>query len=309
MLSASDSSRLIDHLLTPQLPQGIAESGDIKLMANNIMITPRPASKSILDKVGGFGKTMKWQVTGIALLENRLWAARVAPVSATEKFYSENPVPVIVLALRKGARPIDASKIQNWQPVPPEKALIFDSVVGEKVLLRIEEEDASEGEWESLFINKGNKRRHPYQQSREDDAHHRGRDNRNPGGYQGANNSDNPPNGRQQQHYHQNQHQQRNTGGDGGRYHNSYHDDGPRRGSSNYRGRGRGGGRGNRGGNQGRGGGRGRGRGGRDGGGGNPGGPSGYRSLDDYGSGGYDGANDDRGGGGNGGGVGPVMNY
>lgn len=295
ILSAADSTRLVDHLVVPQLPPGLVESGDIKLMANNVMITPRPASKSILDKVGGFGKKLKWQITGTALLENKLWAARVAPVPETEKFYSENPVPVIVLALRKGARPIDASRIHNWQPVPPEKALVFDSTVGEKVLLRIEE-DSNEGEWESLFMNKATKRRHPYQQSREDDPYNRSRDNRDSGGYQGANNYDSP-NARQ--------HHQRHTGGDGGRYHHPYHhDDGPRRGSgSNYRGRGRGG-RGNRGGNQGRGGGRGRGRGG---GGGNTGGPAGYRSLDDYGSGGYDGTGDERGGGGAGGGVG--LNY
>lgn len=306
ILSATDSSRLIDHLLAPQLPPGLAESGDIKFMANNVLITPRPPSKSILDKVGGFGKKMKWQITGTALWENKIWAARVAPVPETATYYSENPVPVIVLGLRKGARPIDASRIQNWQPVPPEKALVFDSTVGEKVLLRIEE-DSNEGEWESLFLNKSHKRRQPYQNSREDDNYSRPRGNRESGGYQGANNYDHPPNARHQ--HHQQQQHQRHAGGDGGRHHNPHHDDGPRRGSgSNYRGRGRGG-RGNRGGNQGRGGGRGRGRGGGGRDGGNLGGPPGYRSLDDYGSGGYDGTGEERGGGGNGGGAGPVMNY
>ncbi|KAK2759839.1 hypothetical protein FQN54_002573 [Arachnomyces sp. PD_36] len=302
LLSGADSSRLIDQLLLPQLAPGLAESQDFKLMANNILITPRPASKSILNKVGGLGNKMRWQVTGLASHGNKLWAARVAPVPEGSTFHSENPVPTVLLGLRKGARPIDVNLIQNWQPVPPEKALIFDSAVGEKVLLRIDEEDANEGQWESLFANKNpNKRKHPYQQSREDGAYNRPRDNRDSGGYQGANNYDHPPHGRQQNYHNQQRHN-----GDGGRYHNTHNEDVPRRGGGpNYRGRGRG--RGNRGGDRGRGGGRGRGRGGRDG--GNPGGPSGYRSLDDYGAGGFDGASDDRGGGGSGGGAGPVMNY
>ncbi|KAL2014383.1 hypothetical protein VTN00DRAFT_1908 [Thermoascus crustaceus] len=288
IISNADSARLISQLLNPLLPPGLADSNELKYMANNILITPRPAPKSILDKVGGIGKKLSWQVTGIAVFENKLWAARVAPVPETEKYYTENPVPVIVLALRKGARPIDAGRIQNWQPVPPEKAFVFDTVVGEKVVLRVEEEDPEEGEWESQFMNKNNKRRHQ-QEYRDEDVIYPIKDTRDMGFNHQNGYDQSSPQGR---HYN---HHQRYGGNNGGHH---YHDDSSRRGGGNYRGnrgRGSGGGRG-KGGNS-RGGGRNRGR-GRDG------APPGYRSLDDYA--GYDGGYDDRSGPGGGA---PVMNY
>ena len=221
---------------------------EVKFLANNILITPRPCPNSILDKVGGIGNKIIWQITGTAVYENKIWAARVAPIPSNTTFYSENPVPIVVLALRKGARPIDAKNIQNWQPVSAERQFIFETVVGEKVQLRVEEEVEGEGEWESLFANKMNKRRHP----QEDDDGGRGQNN--------------PPTGPQQGRF---------GGDDNRRQHggnNSY------RGGNQSRGRGNGGGRhpphngrSGRGNNRG-GGGRGRARGG---------GYGGYKSLDD----------------------------
>ena len=221
---------------------------EVKFLANNILITPRPCPKSILDKVGGIGNKIIWQITGSAVYENKIWAARVAPIPSNTTFYSENPVPIVVLALRKGARPIDAKNIQNWQPVSAERQFIFETVVGEKVQLRVEEEVEGEGEWESLFANKSNKRRHP----QEDDDGGRGQNI--------------PPTGPQQGRF---------GGDDNRRQHggnNNY------RGGNQNRGRGNGGGRhpphsgrGGRGNNR-SGGGRGRARGG---------GYGGYKSLDD----------------------------
>lgn len=273
LISNADSNQLISQLLTPLLPSGLAESNDLKYMANSILITPRPAPRSILNKVGGIGKKLTWQVTGTAVFENKVWAARVAPVPATEKYYTENPLPVIVLAVRKGARPIDAGKIQNWHPVPAEKALTFETVVGEKVVLRVEEENPHEGEWESQFLNKNRKRRH--QQERDQDIL-----------YPQSCQNDEPLSQTRPQPYYNSRH-----GGS-----SRHHDDGLRRGGSHRSGRGRGGApRGK--GHSSRGGTRGRAR-GRDG------GPAGYRSLDDHV--GYDGGYEDKPGPG---GAGPVMNY
>ncbi|KAB8073674.1 hypothetical protein BDV29DRAFT_191524 [Aspergillus leporis] len=272
LISNADSSRLISQLLNPMLPSGLADSNELKYMANSILITPRPAPRSILDKVGGLGKKLNWQITGTAVFEHRVWAARLTPVPATEKYYTENPQPVVVLAVRKGARPIDAGKIQNWHPVPADKAFTLETVVGEKVVLRVEEENPHEGEWESQFLNKNHKRR--YQQERDEDILYP-----QPGGT----GHDGPAPGR---HF--------NPRHGGSNRH--YHDDGPRRGGS-YRGRGRGSGPRGRG-HGSRGGARGRGR-GRD-----AGPPQGYRSLDDYS--GHDGTYEEKPGPGTGG---PVMNY
>lgn len=252
LISNAESSRLINQLLLPILPHGLADSNDLKYMANSVLITPRPAPRSILDKVGGMGKKLSWQVTGTAVYENRVWAARMTPIPATEKYYTDNPHPIVVLAVRRGARPIDAGKIQNWTPVPADRALTLDTVVGEKVVLRVEEENPNEGEWESQFTNKNNKRRH--QQERDDDTLFP-QSRQLPHGYDGP-----PPSSRPQYSNHP-------------RHHN---DDSPRRGG--YRGRGRGSGPRGRGGSSR--GGRGRGR-GRDT------GPAFYRSLDDY-EGGHD---------------------
>ncbi|KAJ5623229.1 hypothetical protein N7490_011834 [Penicillium lividum] len=143
LISEEDSKRMVDEILSPLLPNGLAESNDIKYLANNILIFPRHAPHTLLEKVGGLGKKVSWQITGTAVLENRVFAARVAPIPSNEQIHSENPVPLIVLAVRKGARPIDASRITSWQPVPSSKALKFDTVVGEKAILRIEDEETS----------------------------------------------------------------------------------------------------------------------------------------------------------------------
>jgi hypothetical protein len=227
--------------LSPNAPRD-----DVRYLANSILITPKPCPKSILDKVGGIGAKMRWRVTGVSCFENKLWAARVEPVVRHAKFYSENPNPTVVLAVRKNGRPADAARIVNWHPVPESQAFEFDSVVGEKQMLRIEEETAHENEYESYFPNKIN-RKEPDSHDRQVDyrPHHnargRDRDENRPNGYRGGNR-------------------------DRGRGNN-------RNPSYGNRGGNRGGYRGDRGGGGG-GGGRGRGRGG-------GGGPSQYRSLDD----------------------------
>jgi hypothetical protein len=166
MISKEDTKNL---LKLSNFPTG----SDLKVHGNNIMICPRPCPQSILEKVGGMGAEMKWKVTGTGCFENSIWAAAVEPVPPNATYHTDNPSPLVVLAIRKGARPVDAGKIQNWQPVPPEKAYILDTTVGEKVLLRIEPEDRSENAYESLFANKTSKRKHT---GDDHDGHPRPRD-------------------------------------------------------------------------------------------------------------------------------------
>jgi len=120
---------------------------DWRTLANNILITPRPAPQSILNKVGGLGHRMTWRVTGLSHFENKLWAARCEPADPRARFYSENPTPTVVISLRNNARPIDAKYISNWTPVSPDQSFEFETVVGEKVLLRIERETADQDDY------------------------------------------------------------------------------------------------------------------------------------------------------------------
>lgn len=172
MIDKADSKRLLDLVRVPSLP-----ASELKFHANNIMICPRPCPASILEKVGGMGARMRWRVTGTACFEGSIWAAAVEPVPAQAKYHTDNPSPFIVLALRKGARPMDAGRIQHWQTVPLEDTFEFETVVGEKVLLRIEPEDPHENAYESLFANKSAKRKHTGEDDNQSRHHH--------GGYQG----------------------------------------------------------------------------------------------------------------------------
>ncbi|KAL7951236.1 hypothetical protein V8C42DRAFT_303491 [Trichoderma barbatum] len=156
MIGAEDIKKL---LKLAKIPAGVSNN-DLKFHANNILICPRPCPTSILEKVGGMGSRMLWEVTGTACFDNAIWAACVRPVPHTAKFHTDNPIPLVVLALRKGARPMDAGKITAWQPLPIEERFSFETTVGEKVILRIEAEDPKEDEYQSLFANKSHKRKH-----------------------------------------------------------------------------------------------------------------------------------------------------
>ncbi|KAF3004755.1 hypothetical protein E8E13_000656 [Curvularia kusanoi] len=169
-----------------KLPQNTPDN-DVRFLANSILITPKPCPKSILDKVGGIGAKLRWKVTGISCFENKLWAARVEPVPKSAKFYSENPTPTVVLAIRKNGRPADAARIVNWHPVSDDQAFEFDSVVGEKQMLRIEEETANESEWESYFPNKSYRKRSADPHGDNRPHHARGKDDNRQAGYRGGN--------------------------------------------------------------------------------------------------------------------------
>lgn len=135
-----------------------------------------------------------------------------------------------IFALLEAAKFMGSGKIQNWQPVPKDKQIKFDSIVGEKVILRIEDEDLQENEYESLFPKKSHKRKHV----QDDEASIR-------------HSSNSHDFGRQSGH-----------GGRGGAYQHNY-SGGGRGAKNNHRGNGQRGGRGGRGTG---GGGRGRGKGG-----------------------------------------------
>jgi len=130
--------------------------GDIKYLGNEILITSRPPTKAILSKIGGIGSKMTWEVTGLALLENKVWAASVKPVPENAKIHTDSRQPMVVLAHRRNAQPSEAGKIHNWQPVLQESCIRFETRVGERNLLRIENESATK----YAYRSKAFKRKH-----------------------------------------------------------------------------------------------------------------------------------------------------
>lgn len=79
----------------------------------------------------------------------------MTPVS-DKQIHTQDDTPMVVLAIRKGSRQIDAQRIKNWQPPGTEKQFIFETVVGDKVMLKVEEAD------ESALANNGNRRSNRY---------------------------------------------------------------------------------------------------------------------------------------------------
>ncbi|EXJ89947.1 hypothetical protein A1O3_03014 [Capronia epimyces CBS 606.96] len=309
LISQTDSARLIT--LCNAAPH-LIDSGEVRLLASSILITPYYPHRDILKKVGGRGKKVTWQVTGIAKFEDRIWAARVAPVSETQ-IYTQDPTPLVVLAIRKGSRQVDAARIQNWQPVAPEKAFMLETTVGDKVMLKIEEVDSpvhnvsggARKNQNALEVDGGNKRKYMHEES-----DYRSKENypRAAGGDRGdgapwpAKHGSNSGGGRFSQRNYMSKSQFNNRANSnmaGGRNNNNANtnpNNNHQGQNTNTRQRGSGTGTGSAG----------RGKTGGAGGSGGSGnrGPAGYKSLDDYGPGNYDGATDLKTGSGE-----MVMNY
>lgn len=287
LISPADTVKLLSLI---NLPSGILESA-VAFHGNSMLITSRTPPNFILEKVGGIGHKQTWQVTGMACYESKIWAARVAPIPPNAPYHTDNPMPIIVLAHLKTVKPVEANRIQNWQPVPQEKQYVFQSEVGEKKQLCVQREGEVETESDQYATRSFKRPLEGADESQHDrDPHSR---------------SIQAPSQHQRNHGHGNE-ENRRTGAGGGH-------------SGNYRGnsqnRGRGGGGGGGGGGPGSGGGQhrypprgGRGGGGggnRGGGGGNRGrGRGGYKSLDDVG-----GSGGGRYGGGQGGGGYQQPNY
>ena len=137
LINQTDSARLISLC---NVQPHLVDSGEVRLMASNIIIAPSYARKDVVQRAGGRGKKVMWQVNAISKYEDRIWAARVTAISEAS-VYTKDPVPTVVLAIRKGSRPIDAAKITNWQPVSAEKQFMFQTEVGDKVMLEIQPDD------------------------------------------------------------------------------------------------------------------------------------------------------------------------
>lgn len=143
LLSQSATDLLLSVVRLPS-------DNNIRVLANSILITSRPCSRPILEKVGGVGNTVRWRVTSVGSFGDKIWGATVKPIPESTRVFTENRPATIVLALRRSARPADVTNIRHWQPLSPEERHEFDTVVGEKVLLQIEEEARAKPQWQRL---------------------------------------------------------------------------------------------------------------------------------------------------------------
>ncbi|KAK5942809.1 hypothetical protein PMZ80_005375 [Knufia obscura] len=277
MISQTDSARLIT--LCNAHAHAI-DSGEVKYMASSILITPYYPRKDTFEKVGGRGTKITWQVTGVARFEDRIWAARVTPIS-DKPTYTQDDTPMVILAIRKGSRQIDANRIKNWQPPSAEKQFIFETVVDDKVMLKIEELD------ENAMVDENNRRvrngRHSQNKRKFQDDGSQSKDNQNqsPGQSwaQVAQGNRNNQQGGGNRHFNKSKNNFNNKRGSHAQFNNNNNASinpnaiptQPQNQANQRRQRGGNAGRGGRG-----------------------GGPGGYKSLDDYGGGAFDSPNDNQ---------------
>ncbi|KAF8461122.1 hypothetical protein BDZ91DRAFT_388243 [Kalaharituber pfeilii] len=162
LISPKATTRLLELFPVPS-------DDDIRILASNIMITPRRANEKILDRAGGLGHQVEFEVIGIGCWQDKIWAALVRPVDPKMRIYTDNPKPIIVLAHRRGAKPIDANMIKKWQEVDEGSRFRFTTTVGEKMLLRIEPAEESNNKFER---DHHNHHYHLHQQHQYSHYHH-----------------------------------------------------------------------------------------------------------------------------------------
>ena len=120
--------------------------GEIKYLANSILIVPRPCPKAILEKVGGMGAEVEFVVTAFGSWADKIWAVKVQPIDPNVHIHTETPEPAVILAHRRTCRPMDANRIKDWQEIPPHHnaRIVFRAVVGERMYLKIDEDHSQD---------------------------------------------------------------------------------------------------------------------------------------------------------------------
>jgi len=161
LLSADDTSSL---LTLADLPEStMNHDKGPRIMGNSILIAPGAAYPQDLQRAGGMGNKVRWRVVALGKVQQpdvEVWAAKVAPVDSQARSWTKNTPPSVVLALDKRAKPMDVRLIRDWIQLPQEKQFEFETVVGEKVILSIEEEPRPRGIAPSANDERGSKRQY-----------------------------------------------------------------------------------------------------------------------------------------------------
>ena len=143
-LVPADVSKKLHGLvrLPPQYP-----SDEIKYLANNItssLKSQRSVNDGNIAQSGTFGKTIKWRIKSIGQFEDMVWAASVEPISESMSGETEAGTSQLILAIRRGVRPNEVNRIKDWETLPYSKQIEFETMMGEKAVLQIEEEQAED---------------------------------------------------------------------------------------------------------------------------------------------------------------------
>lgn len=62
--------------------------GEVKLLGNSVLITPKPATRTVLRKTGEMGTRVEFEVASTGCWEGKVWAACVRPVNPKIRIYT-----------------------------------------------------------------------------------------------------------------------------------------------------------------------------------------------------------------------------
>ena len=133
-LEQSDLRRLVDTYLplsTQKLPGDIQEWRTVRQPSVFIHFS---ALSNTLAKVGGVGRHVEFEVTHVGI-SDKVLALSLNPIASYHevmngkgdmvlksdrqmKYWSKNPIPVLVLATKNGGKPVDANYLQDWTVIP-----------------------------------------------------------------------------------------------------------------------------------------------------------------------------------------------
>lgn len=148
LIKMTDSARLITLI---DVPYNLIDTKEVQYSASSILISSHEPDNTLLERLGGHGRKVKWQTIGTAVWENKIWAAKCMPLIDDEadrlRIWEEcdGRFPVVVLAVKKGNKVIDADRIRegSYRDLPPEKRFVFETVVGNREYLEICDENTN----------------------------------------------------------------------------------------------------------------------------------------------------------------------
>ena len=164
-LDDDDFKRIFDtYMALATEPQATTDSRDWRPIRQSSVFIYFNALPHILDRVGGIGKQVDFEITHFGV-SNKAMALALSPVASYHevttsrgetklkpdsrmRFWTKNELPVLVLATKDGGKPTDANFIDNWMAIPESiKRRNFRATVAlrqEITIERISKENASE---------------------------------------------------------------------------------------------------------------------------------------------------------------------
>ena len=134
MVQPDDFQRLFDTYLALSMAKTPSDRHEWRNIRQPSVFIHFNALPHILNKVGGIGKQVEFEVTHLGV-SDKVLALGLAPIASYHevmnakgemikkpdsriRYWSKNDVPVLVLATRNGGKPVDANHLEEWTVIP-----------------------------------------------------------------------------------------------------------------------------------------------------------------------------------------------